>query len=365
MDQEIIFKKRPPRQNEVIIFKRDSQSGKCDQPLKEKNDKLTTNTQSKEKSDQKTSDQKTSDQKLISDLLSQNKIVRHQFCLQVKRHLEIADDLSGLTEQKLNKLYQLYNQEYFLQGLTCSADQHLRFELSNRMTSTAGVCEYERRKKVDYYLIKMAFQLIRTLFSDHQTIYRVNGLDCRTHLEVFLNIFEHELVHLWFQLRRDHHEQHGKQFQLMVKKLFGHTDFRHNLKTDINVFGVDQREIKHFQFVSFQIQDNQVKSGRVMKFNLKTVGVRIFGEKGEWRIPYSQIKKVEYQPSADDLMAERTMLNQLKTKDDFFLNQKVQFESKDGLLPGVIIKLNPKRAKVKLNDNGLMYDVPYQILVPS
>jgi len=282
------------------------------------------------------------------------------FYHKVRKECHVRHDLTDLTVGKMRDIYHLYNSEYFLGSVT--TDQPINFILSNQLSRKAGYCRQDSRSRQQYSIV-IAHKMFLGLFPKDQPVHRANGLDCRNHLQVFLNVFEHELTHLFFFLHSPSSEHHGPKFQQLTLGLFGHTDFRHSLNTDVGKCGVTKLEMETRSYASF-IHNEKEMIGRVIKLNPKTVGIRIFGETSMWRVSYSNILKKQPQVTRKELALEEKTINKMKTKDDYRLSQQVSFDHKGSPIFGTIIKLNPTRAKVKLiNDPTMIYNVPYQLFL--
>lgn len=98
----------------------------------------------------------------FNELLDEDKRIKwtHFYSL-VKHQLKISDDLVGLNSDKMEPLYQLYNKEYFMQGLTCPDQAILTFRLSNRRNKSAGICECQGWVifKLEWHYVKLKIYL--------------------------------------------------------------------------------------------------------------------------------------------------------------------------------------------------------------
>lgn len=117
-------------------------------------------------------------------------------------------------------------------------DAKISFEASNRLSCTAWRCEYKLKK--DYYgnehwkfKIIISSKIINNLFSNNEKTLKINGIKCFNKLECYVNLYEHELIHLLIYIfciekGRDY-GGHTPTFKNIAYNLFRHTDYKHNL----------------------------------------------------------------------------------------------------------------------------------------
>jgi len=128
-----------------------------------------------------------------------------------------------------------------------------------------------------------------------------NGVVCHTHLDILLNVFEHELVHLIVQNNcKNRRKHHGEWFQAVARQLFGHTQFRHSLGRPVNSSEYDEEggvmlntraRFKPGERVDFKMPNgNLVKNCTIKKLN-PTRALLICPEKKKWRVGYTFIRK--------------------------------------------------------------------------
>lgn len=271
---------------------------------------------------------------------------------------KINEDLEGLVEDDLKYLYEMYNEEYFRGGL--STDKPINWKLSRLLTRTAGYCE----TKNDSYTIALAYKKFMGLFLDEDgpKYYLNGGLNCYTRLEVMLNTFEHELVHLYFTINYPNEKvHHGDQFKDLAYHLFGHTDIRHALDVDVTTTSVTREEIVGWEYVSWTDEKSQQQMiGRIIQLNQQTVSLTKLEDGRKWLIPYERIHNVQPDPPQD--LLDKAEKRQTKTVSDFKLNQEIKYDSRGTIGTGKIIKLNPKKAQVQ-DPSGKVYLVPYEIIL--
>lgn len=156
--------------------------------------------------------------------------------------IRIGDDLcrkdtgNPIDSKDLAFIFEAFDTVYFkgsMWKIVCENHGVLKFAISNLKSTKAGQCS----KKACEYEIKLYLPIFRQLFTAPEHKHFIsNGLKCHSRLECFLNVFSHELCHLiiqrfcYDQVRKLNKEKsHGKTFRAIVRHLFGHTEFLHNL----------------------------------------------------------------------------------------------------------------------------------------
>jgi len=145
----------------------------------------------------------------------------------------------------LNYLFKLYDQTFFkgliTEILVNQAEMpdaiDISFKANGRLKKSAGQIKYKRtRGQRNQQQIKIEFSiskpLILNLFEDDQDSVLVNGILAEDKITVLQTVFEHEIVHLVLYLLDPNADQpinHKMKFRTLVKKIFGHTDYQHNL----------------------------------------------------------------------------------------------------------------------------------------
>lgn len=108
----------------------------------------------------------------------------------------------------------------------------LQLHLDNAETRVAGYIKETGDKKT--ISMHMNRDLFAALFQRQEAGYHSGGLLCRDRMVCALNVILHETVHLALTLcdklgHRPDLRDHGKEFNRIVKHLFGHTDAQHGL----------------------------------------------------------------------------------------------------------------------------------------
>ena len=164
-----------------------------------------------------------------------------------------------------------------------------------------------------------------------------------------MNVLEHELIHLIIQNTVKHrktdpiYKSHGLFFQQLAQAYFGHTGFKHSLKSSKSVY-LTREDFQVGETVAFQAKDQRIV-GTIMQLNPKTARV------GSYKVPYSLLEKSVERPTIAT-----------KTRTDFQVGNTVMFTTKNGPIHGTIIKLNPTKARVVSGTHRGHFDVGYGLL---
>ena len=169
----------------------------------------------------------------------------------------------------------------------------LTLSFNNKYTSTAGLCT----KKGCNYSIQIATGIFDKSFKQGMKSQKINGLKCYNALECMLHVFTHELVHLIifvFCIKQNAPGVHGVSFKQITQSLFGHTDFRHYLGTNVENTGVDKKDLYGRKYISYYSRkENKKVIAKIEEINIKTVSAIPLGEILIWKIPFSMIDKEE------------------------------------------------------------------------
>lgn len=138
----------------------------------------------------------------------------------------------------LQQMAELYDKCFFDGHCLKLARHHgMLFRWSKRMTSTGGktvrTIQTDRRtgKQQTRYEIVLSATLLFQTFSDLQRPIRVTGVLCTNRLQAMQRILEHELIHLVEMLVWDDSCCAAPRFQAIARRLFGHTEHKHDLIT--------------------------------------------------------------------------------------------------------------------------------------
>jgi len=199
-------------------------------------------------------------------------------------------NFQSITIKDLEYLFHLYDTVFFSQFFTTDYSKQISFQLSKRMTRSAGKTLYHHTKNLS---ISLSLPL---LFQSYHTISRtilINGIRCHNRLEATMRVFEHELVHAIEFIVFGSSSCASKRFKQIAKNLFGHTETTHQLIT--------QREIaeKSYQLplgsrVQF-IYKNKTLQGIIYRIT-KRATVMVSDENGYYKDSQGKRYKKYYVP---------------------------------------------------------------------
>ena len=143
-------------------------------------------------------------------------------------------DFESIAPIDLKLIYRFYDQQFF-SGYISQAlgDTPLGFELSGRLTRSAGKTAYYR-KPARRFVIGVSTTLLFGCFTDqdHREIV-CSGIACHDRLEALLRVMEHELVHLieFILWEKSSCAQH--RFHSISLRAFSHTENVHSMITPV------------------------------------------------------------------------------------------------------------------------------------
>lgn len=203
--------------------------------------------------------------------------------------------LNLFTDQDLYVLYQLYDQSFFNFKLNQNLLIKKRtIKFSNTSKNTVGLhslCE-------NVHTISISSNMICNLFNNNEKCLTANGLIITDRLGALMNIFEHELIHLYCSLNeytrkitkgpgKMYYSSHGKLFQKFVFEYFGHTDFYHNFNAGDATNHITKNDCKEGMSIYFNHKKTKI-CGKIIKMNPKRC--RISSDSGNYDVPYSMIR---------------------------------------------------------------------------
>ncbi len=145
----------------------------------------------------------------------------------------LGPDSLQISERDVRRVFSQYDTLFFDRRLQEALNgSTLSFRFSRRMTNSAGLTTmFVVRAPVQSRRFEIAFSvaLLFDAFRDGRKFEFVNGMPCEDRLQVFLSVFEHELVHLAELLVWGDSQCRNQRFQDIAYRFFGHTDYRHRL----------------------------------------------------------------------------------------------------------------------------------------
>ena len=284
--------------------------------------------------------------------------------------------IKSFSGSDLRIMYEFYDREVFgsvLSSMIKNKGRTVGFDTNLTSKSKAGIHSYD--SSVKSHILKVSSHLICNLFENKETV-KINGMNINNRISCLINVFEHEITHLYCSLMgytrkikagkgKMYYGPHGKLFQELVFRFFGHTDFRHNIghgdateqlsKEDcyvhMNIYFDSQKQKKNNNGKPCRIY------GKIGKINPKRCKVNT--EDGSvYDVPYSMIRK----SNKEVTIPVKKIINTGNIKSKYSVGMRVKFRSgKNGYKRGKIIKINPKRARVNVGDGT--YDVSYEMLL--
>ena len=163
----------------------------------------------------------------------------YQTLLQESRFLD-GGNFTAIHPRDLERMFDLYDQTFFdgqCRDLIRGRNQTIEFRLSKRMTKAGGkTTRYQWRPQAraplaTSYEIAVSTTLLFQTFGDVRRPVRVSGVPCADRLQALQRIVEHEAVHLVEMLVWRDSNCAAPRFQSITGRLFGHTDYTHDLIT--------------------------------------------------------------------------------------------------------------------------------------
>nr|QBK88727.1 MAG: SprT-like family protein [Mimivirus LCMiAC01] len=244
----------------------------------------------------------------------------------------------------------------------------LKFVVSGKLTKTAGVCKYKYLTSGEKkYTIGISSVILNSLFTKGEKSLKINGLPCKNRLECFLSIFEHELTHLIIFLfcpeLGEKKGGHTSTFMKIVNNLYGHTEYKHMLLCgDYETMKGDIEKIKtNIEIGDYVISkkiNNKVYEGLATRINPKSITILLENGK-KFNIYYPAIDKIQKKKGVEKKLLKKAKVD---VQSMLKIGDKIKVKIKGSIVTGTVIKLNPTRAKIKL-DTGEVWNVPYHLIL--
>ena len=274
-------------------------------------------------------------------------------------HFNNNPTLTSFTPDHLKVLYNLYNNHSFGKELSSMLNKNkCTIEFGTNITSTRKAGDHT--KDGTKHIIRVSQYMINNLFTNGEKTVKSNGLIICDRLSGLINVFEHELVHLYCSLKgytrkidqgkgKMYYSPHGKLFQELVFRFFGHTDYRHNFNNGDTSEQLIKGVCKMGMSIYFDTSKGKVY-GKIVKLNPKRCKVNAEDELS-YNVPYEMLRKSDRNVIVPDKV-------DIDVKKKHEVGMKVKFLHNKHLVGGIIIKCNPKRARVDTVTG--VYDVPYE-----
>jgi len=141
---------------------------------------------------------------------------------------------TSIAPSDLKQIFKLYDQQFFSGSMARAlGDTRVDFELSGRLTRSAGKTAYYRRP-TQRFLIGVSTTLLFGCFTDkdHRPIV-CSGIVCRDRLDALLRVMEHELVHLIEFVLWGKSSCARARFHSITLRIFAHTENVHSMITPV------------------------------------------------------------------------------------------------------------------------------------
>ena len=203
-------------------------------------------------------------------------------------------DLKIIDAMMVERVFDSIDAEFFdgyLRRTIVAAKKSIQFEVSDRMTSTAGKMYSAYQNKP--YILRLSRAIFSKIFTNPQENVLKADLNVlsSTRLGCFMATMEHEIIHLLMYIapgidkkskdrKKGPYTSHGKCFQELGAAIFNHNGIHHYLLTgDIdakNETDADKPKREDFKVgdkVRVQYSKGQTGEGFIVKMNQKTAGI--------------------------------------------------------------------------------------------
>lgn len=228
--------------------------------------------------------------------------LRDKIRRRVMKQLDIEDGFPTITSEMIAEFIAYYDAYFFNRLIETNLEEN-NLEIvsiaSNTLRTTAGTAG----RIGDYLAVSISTKVMEGVKSDNSHRLLANKqTPVKDRLDALMNIIEHELIHILAMLDKDANtvnvggvieasEVHGDWFKRYARKIFGHTEYKHNL---IDYQGSNSPELKKTtkerlsvgQKIYFFDKSGQKITGTINKLNPVNARVLI-GVGREYNVPYS------------------------------------------------------------------------------
>lgn len=298
------------------------------------------------------------------------------------KNLNISDPNSFSVNDKLVKeTFKILDKIYFNNYITdflVDTYSKISFKASTKLKKTAGFCKWkyylDQYGNFDYgiYEIQISKPIIDNLFSDKKvTSLKINGIHCHDKLECYINLYQHEIIHLLISIfcvkEGEGMGGHTKTFMNLVFNLFGHTEYKHLLLSGDSV--KLEKEIE-FNKLNLELGDiietKEIKGEKwiaeVNALNIKYVRILLHNTKNKgklWNIGYELINKINKKVKRN---LKQTKKTPEEIKKSLKINDTVHVKLKGKIQKGIVVNLGSTRATLKFDDCKKWY-IPYSLII--
>ena len=276
--------------------------------------------------------------------------------------------LTSFSGKDLQVLYELYDKYTFKNELSrMLKEKGCAIKFGSTIISNTKVGEHKYSYSDNTHTIRISQHMIGKLFTKGEKSIKSNGLIIMDRLAGLMNVFEHEITHLYCNLKgytrkikkgqgKMYYSPHGKLFQELVFRFFGHTDFRHDFNNGEASNQLNRSECRVGMCIYFDSNKRGKIYGRIIKCNSKRA--KIDTEDGSsFDVPYSMLRRAD----RNVVVPKKKTLDIDSIKQKYRVGMKVKFKHNKKYVSGKIIKCNPKRARVESSIGT--YDMSYSLLL--
>lgn len=273
--------------------------------------------------------------------------------------------IRSFTVDDLYQLYKLYDKQCFNNQLSnMLTEKKRKIEFGTMIISEHKAGDHCRKGNI--HTIRISSSMIGNLFTNGERSIKANGIIIYDRLGAIITIFEHEIMHLYCSLKdyirkikqgpgKMYYSPHGKLFQELVFRYFGHTDFRHNFDQGEASNQLTKADCKIGMNIYFKSKKYGKIYGKIIKINIKRC--KVDTEEGStYDVPFGMLRKTDKTVT----VPERQIVNLVDLKSKYRIGITVRFRHNRNVVSGTIIKCNRKRVRV---DSTIgIYNVPYESL---
>ena len=272
----------------------------------------------------------------------------------------------------IKRTFQILDKIYFNNNITKfikESKSNIKFNATSKLTKTAGYAKWkyylDRYGNVSYgnFEIEISKPIINNIFLEKKIkSLKINGLHCFDRLECYINLFQHEIVHLLIAIfcTKDGYGMggHTVMFRNIAFNLFGHTEYKHFLLAGDSIKMEEKEKINKSKIDIGDIVESIEYKKKGFVTNLTSKYVYFKMDNGKiWKMMYSLIDKVTKSKKTKN---KNLLPEQIKNK--LKLNDKVKVNLKGKITTGIVKNLGDKRASIIL-DNGQKWYIPYNLII--
>lgn len=310
--------------------------------------------------------------KLSQDEINKNNKIIYSFLLKELKNPNFMNISSNLVKKTFKIIDKVYFNNNISKRIT-ETNSSLTFSVSNKLTTTAGRCDYrywlDENNNFLYgnYDIKISKPIIENIFSKKEKSLKINGLSCFDRLECYINLFQHEIIHLLINLfcyeEGVNQGGHTNVFKSIVYNLFGHTDYKHLL---LSGDSKELEELELFNKTNIEIGDyvisKPIKNNTFEGYVFKLTKNYVYFELNDKRqgIRYDMIEKIK--KNKDKKLITTNVLSDDEIKKKLKVGDIVKVKLNDKIQNGEILSINKSRATIIMEDGKKWY-IPYRLII--